>query len=343
MSISEQSKRLLASLAVCFVAILLFDRALGWHGTRHFLPEQKMGAALAAGDRCVMLLGDSRMVAGVDVPTLTESLRERGPERCIAGLAIGGTDIRAMYMMARTYLEAGRLPAVAVLGKVEDSLVDPDTTGHAMMEGNNSLHLVWSRPGDVFAEAPGFPFASPRAFDDGLSFLVARSSALGRYHSSASLAVQHIQARLVGRGIVPTDQSFGAKADMERLSEEWRTRAIVKLESLAAAAQPEGLHLWATALMDLLQEYGVKIVVLELPMPSGYRDVVSAQRASAEYRNWFKAALDRRGGDLIDLSRPRWLSDAGFTDALHLNVASAIRLTHDLALGLEPIVKAVRQ
>ena len=100
---------------------------------------------------------------------LHQALIPRGADRCIADLAIGATDVSGAFVAARRYLSAGAA-VIAVLGKVEDSLMDPDrdATGPRMMVGNNALHLVWTTPGDVFAEIDGFPFASIAAFDDGL-------------------------------------------------------------------------------------------------------------------------------------------------------------------------------
>ena len=316
-------------LAAGAAAIILgaADRVLGSFGARHFLPEQKMQAALQAGDGCILVLGDSRMVAGLDERAAHEALRRRGADRCIADLAIGATDVSGAFLAARTYLAAGRVPSLVVVGKVEDSLLDPDITGPKAMVGNNALHLVWSTPGDVFAEVPGFPFASIAAFDEGLRFLASRATALGRYQSLVSVRVQRLQDALTGTGR-GSENRFGALGDMARLEQEFRSHAAARLAD--AVARPGARSRWLDALLDAVEARRTRVVVVELPMPEAYRRQVSDRPEAAAYRQLFAAALSARGHGFVDLSRATWAEDVMFADALHLGPAGAARLSRDL-------------
>src|SRR5436190_22382431 len=100
-------RRLLFSVATAAVGLVAADRLLGWYGQRHFLPEQQMQAALSGGDGCILILGDSRMAAGLNQPVLHQALSQRGADRCIADLAIGATDVSGAFVAARHYLAAG--------------------------------------------------------------------------------------------------------------------------------------------------------------------------------------------------------------------------------------------
>ena len=214
---------LLISIATAVAALVAVNLVLGWYGPRHFVPEQQMQAALSAGDGCILILGDSRMAAGLDQGALHQALIQRRADRCVADLSIGATNVSGAFLAARRYLSIGRKPALAVVGKVEDSLLDPDrdATGPRMMVGNNAIHLTWTTPRDVFAEIDGFPFASVAAFDDGLRFLIARSTALGRYQSSVTLRAQRLQHALTGadRG---SENRFGKFSDMAALERDLR-------------------------------------------------------------------------------------------------------------------------
>jgi hypothetical protein len=286
-----------------------------------------MQTALSRGDGCILILGDSRMAAGLDQPALHQALSQRGADHCIADLAIGAVDVSGAFLAARRYLALGRKPVLAVVGKVEDSLIDPDVSGPSMMVGNNALHLVWTTPGDVFAEVEGFPFASVAAFDDGMRFLIARGTALGRYQSLVSLRVQRLQDALTGanRG---SENRFGQFRDMAALERNLRERAEARLA--VARDRPADRSSWFDRLVDMLRSTGTRIVVVELPMPSSYRRSISDGAPAVDYRRTFAAGLIARGASYVDLARETWVDDGMFADALHLNATGAARLSRDI-------------
>jgi hypothetical protein len=315
------------ALGTALVALVAADRLLGRYGSKHFLPEQQMRAAIAGGDGCVLFLGDSRMVSALDKEAFQAALREHSADRCVTDLAIGATDVSGAFIAARTYLASGRTPAITVVGKVEDSLLDPDATRPHALVGNNALHLVWSTPGDVFAQVPGFPFASVAAFDDGLRFLLARALSLGRYQSLVSFRVQRWQDGLTG-SVLPADNRFGLAGDMAALEHDLRARAKARLA--LAVKHPGARSLWFDPLLDLLETHGSRVVVVELPMPRSYREGVSQSPEALLYRQSFSTALSARGHAYVDLSHPPWLDDSAFMDALHLGRQAAAQLSRDL-------------
>jgi hypothetical protein len=322
-------RKLIVPVVTTVAALVAGDRLLGWYGHRHFVPEQQLQTALAAGDGCILILGDSRMAAGLDEATLHQALSRRGADRCIANLAIGATDVSGAFLAARRYLSGGRHPGVAVLAKVDDSLLDPDPdhTGPRMMFGNNALHLVWTTPGDVFAEVNGFPFASVAAFDDGFRFLISRATALGRYQSLVSVRVQRMQDRLTGadRG---SQNRFGQFADMAALERDLRERAEARLT--AATKDPGARTAWFDRLVHLLRSQGARIVVVEMPMPAAYRRRISESAPAVDYCRSFTASLAARGATYIDLGHAPWVDDTLFGDPLHLNAAGAVHFSRDL-------------
>jgi|tagenome__1003787_1003787.scaffolds.fasta_scaffold20945278_3 hypothetical protein len=317
---------MLTALALIGVAdAVLADRIEG-----HFLPEQKMVAAVGAGAGCIVLLGDSRLEAAYSPSALHDALRHGAADRCISDLSIGGTDVRAVYIAAREYLSRGGAPRLVVVGEVADSLLDPDSRlDPQQMAGNNAIHLVWSRRSDVFFDAPRFPLASIDAFDAGFRFLIGRATAIGRYQSLFWVRVQGAQDRLVG-GRPATLNRFGRIADMGRLAEELQAKATSRLERQITA--PSGLRLgtWFVRLVQLLRDHGIPFAIAELPMRSSYRRAVTETPHALAYRRWLAEQISLLGGASINLAKPTWIDDSLFMDALHLNERGAQKLSADL-------------
>jgi hypothetical protein len=326
----------LTALALLGVTDALVGHRIG----RHFLPEQKMEAAVAAGPGCILLLGDSRMDAAYSSSALHNALRQRASDRCVGDLSIGGTDVRGAYLAAREYLARGGSPQLVVVGEVADSLLDPDSRlDPQQMAGNNAIHLVWSRSSDIFFEAPGFPLASIDAFDAGFRFLIARATAIGRYQSLFWVRVQGIQDRLVG-GRPATLNRFGRIADMDRLEEDLRTSATARLERQMTAPSGPQLGTWFMRLVRLLRDRGVPFAIAELPMRSSYRRAVTETAEALAYRRWVGARIAPLGGTSINLAEPSWIDDSLFADALHLNERGAQKLSADLGDQLAALLGA---
>jgi hypothetical protein len=321
---------LLVPLLIALALVAAADLLIASRAPRHFLPEQKMAAAVAAGPDCLLLLGDSRMDAAYSPAALHEALRRRASDRCVADLSIGATDISGIYLSAREYLSRGGRPQLVVIGKVADSLLDPSPTPDPQqMVGNNAIQLIWSRPSDVFVEYPGFPVASVGAFDSGFRFLIARATAIGRYQSLFWVRVQRAQDLLVGAP-AQTHNRFGAVADMGQLEGDLRGKALGTMARSAALPAQLGLGRWFTRLVALLADARIPFVLVELPMPSAYRRAVSETPEALAYQRWLLGQIGAFNGTLIDLGQPPWIDDAYFADPLHLNQAGAQKLSSDL-------------
>ena len=293
-----------------------------------------MDAAVAAGAGCILLLGDSRMDAAYSPSALHDALRQGAADRCVSDLSIGGTDVRGAYLAAREYLSRGGSPKLVVVGAVADSLLDPDSRlDPQQMAGNNAIHFVWSRPSDVFFEAPGFPLASIDAFDAGFRFLVGRATALGRYQSLFWVRVQGAQDRLAGDD-PSTLNRFGRIADMDRLEEDLRARAVGRLERLMTRPSGPELGTWFRRLVQLLLDRGVPFAIAELPMRSSYRRAVTETPQALAYQRWLGQRISLLGGTSINLAEPAWIDDSLFADSLHLNERGAQKLSADLGFQL---------
>jgi hypothetical protein len=329
--------RLLVTSALTFVALLAAGaETLGWYSSRHHLPQQQMNDARGAGDGCFLFLGDSRMVAALDANAFHRELRRIGHDRCHVQLAIGATDVGGMYLAAREYLSSGRVPLAAVIGKVGDSLLGSVPVRPEDMIGNNAIHLIWSRPGDVFDEVPGFPGDSIATFDAGLRFLAARATPLGRYQSLVSIRTQRLGAFITGNRSAPQNR-FGALGDMASLEDTLRARGRVDLDRVAHGSDDDRYGRWFGRLVELLRQHGVAPVVVELPMRQAYRVAVTTTPQAAAYQGWLADQLARGGGALFDLSAAPWVKDDLFGDELHLSESGAALASMEMAKDLGPL------
>jgi hypothetical protein len=331
--------RTLIVAALTFLAVLIAcDRILGRYGARHFLPQQKMDRAAAAGDGCILILGDSRMDAGFDSSAFHEGLRTTGRDHCVAQLAIGATTAAGHYFTVREYISGGRRPLVAVIGMAGDSLLGPQ---HAVrpdeMVGNQAIHLTWTKASDVFAEVPGFPTTNVATFDAGLRFLMARATSFGRYQSMVSIKTQRLARWLTGQASESVNR-FGALDDMARLEEGLRADASARIAREMASPASERLGQWFPWTATLLEHHGVPIVAVELPMPEAYRKSVAELPQTVAYRTWLAGELHRRGGAWIDLSHETWLEDRLFGDPLHLGAQGATRFSQSLGRHLASLL-----
>jgi hypothetical protein len=321
---------LVISLLTASVLVLVAARGLARYAHRHYLPQQQMDRARAAGDGCLLVLGDSRMVAAFDPDALHRPLQAAGRDGCHAQLALGAIQVSGIYLTAREYLAQGRSPRIAVIGKVGDSLLGPqEALRPEEMVGNNAIHLIWSTPVDVFAEAPGFPLASVDAFDRGFRFLVARATSLGRYQSLVSARIQTLQGALVGAGAQPRNR-FGALGDMSLLEDGLRARAPARLQAAMQNLPDERYGGWFRALADLLRARHIPMLIVELPMRSLYRASVTDTGEAIAYQDSLADDLKRHGDALLDLSRAPWVNDQIFVDELHLGGAGAALVSAEI-------------
>jgi hypothetical protein len=323
-------RTLVTAALVCLLGLGAAGLGLGAYARRHFLPVQHMNEALAAGDGCVLLLGDSRMAAAFDAQAFHRGLVAAGPDRCLAPLAIGATDVAGQLVTAREYLARGRRPAVAFLGIAGDSLLGPETPLRPEeLVGNNVIHFEWTTPPDVVDEVPGFPLGDIATFDAGLRFLADQASPLGRYQSLVAVKTQALTGLLTGRAVAERNR-FGALGDMAALESTLRLRAGARLEAALAGPEPERLGRWFPRTLGLLAERGARVAAVELPMPRLYRDTVTDRPQTIAYHAWLRAELARRGVGALDLAHAPFIDDALFADALHLGPAGAALVSEEL-------------
>jgi hypothetical protein len=326
-------------LATLALALFAIDRVFAWYAPNHYIPEARLRAALAAGDRCVTLVGDSRVVAGYDAAALGQGLSTTGSSGpCSANIAIGALKVSGMAVALREYLSRGGAPRLIVVGNAADTLLAPEQPADpASFIGNEAVQLAWSRPSDVHILYPGFPTTNVLAFDQGFRFSVARSTALGTYLSIAWQKVQVLQDRAAG--LQQKVNTFGALADMDAYGKNLEQAARARLAKIMAGPEAERLDRSFLEIERHARAAGARLIVVELPMPPRFQRAVTGTPEARSFRSWLAGRLSRERGILIDLSEPEWLRPEHFGDVLHLNEQGAAlfsdALGHEIARFLQ--------
>ncbi|MFO0953282.1 MAG: SGNH/GDSL hydrolase family protein [Isosphaeraceae bacterium] len=337
--IHAEQRRDLRGLAIqagVFLAILAAaDVFLGFYAPGHFVPEQKLAAAvvLPGEVRPLVVTGDSRMVAAADFRVLEEGLKQKGVTRPLADLTLGAVDCTGQAVTYRAYRAKAPAPAAVVMGVSGDSLLDPtEPLEPDLLVGNQAVVMVLSRPGDLLVHYPGFPLAD---LDRGLRFGLGRLTAMGVYRSLLWMKVRVIQDRIAGRaGGDNQVNEFGLVGDMANFAATLRARAD---ERLRAARLPDGkgwrFNPWFERFRASLREDRVPLVLVELPMPSSYRENVTRAPGGRALQEWIKQQAEAEGGTYLDLSDgpALGLTDDDFPDRLHMTHRAAELVSTRLA------------
>jgi len=323
-------KTLAAALLVAAVVVAAADQVLAAMGRRHFLPHQKMRAAIGAGERCIVVLGDSRTEVAIDVRALQTELARNRTEVCTADIALGAVDLTGQMVALRQYLTARPRPRAVILGIAGDTLLRPRRPMTlSEVVGNRAVILIWSRAADVFAHYPRFPVDD---LDSGLRFVATRATAFGRYGSLVWMRVQRWQDTLTGRP--PAQGPFGRPEDMDGLRRRLEEDVVAQLEGSSGEWRH---HTWLEDQGAELARRGVPLILVELPMPPRFRGVVAASPGARDYRLWLTKWIAQRGA-YVDLSSLPFADDA-FIDGLHLTPDAARTTTRALARELLTLQK----
>jgi hypothetical protein len=327
--VSPGSRTLLASLLLFATGLGGIDAGLARYAGRHFVPNQLLRKAIAAGDRCVVVIGDSRTAAGVDPVAVATALGDAHAPACVAPLGIGAVGLEGQTLALRRYLSARRAPRLVVLGAgllLPSRPMDPSE-----MVGNVAIDLDWSRASDVESFFPGFPVD---ALDPGLRFSIARTNALQTYASLVWARVQIAQSRLAGETRGPANR-FGLVSDMRALAATFAEDAATRLER---EKDHWSASRWFEAIDALARAEGTTVLVVQVPMATTYRRAVDETPIWRDYAAWLAADLARRGDAYIDLSAS--VDDARFADGVHVDEEGARTFSDALGRAIAPHLAA---
>jgi hypothetical protein len=324
----------LVSLATFVAGVALASLGYGLYARQRYGPERTFSQAIRSGDRCVVGIGDSRMVEGFDRGVLERGLAARGNPRCVASLAIGALKLPGQMVALRRYLDARR-PWAVVLGVSDGTLLPaPERSDPTEMVGNRAVELLWSNADERDLLYPDTSLATQ---DARLRHMLLLGTSLGSYGSLAWITVQSLQDRVAGTDDVATNR-FGRVSDMMALESGFRAGALANLARWDGRFE---LSPWFERASELTADRGVPLIVVSVPMRSRYRRALSQSPPGQRYRAWLTNELAKRRGVIhVDLSAAA--DDTAFMDGVHLSPTGAAAFSDRLAEALAALDAGAR-
>lgn len=295
---------------------------LKWYTPSHHVGMRKMAAAEAApqGRPLVVVTGDSRSVAAFDYPTLKAGLERRGYHFELADIALESTNPTWQCIALEQYL-ANRPDVEAVVIGVNSSrlLNNPHEPDPSSWSGSLLTNFLWARPVHFRRLYPGFPRDQ---LDAGLRYQLRRLTYLGSYCSLLQIRWTQARDRLFGIEDTREANRFGAIEDLKDATQVSAAQGQRALET-ARTRDTWRINPLFLGLLDDLQTRGITLVVVELPMHSGFRNLTSHSPSGLAYRAWLARELASRGAAYLDFSAPSWATDDHFPDFSHITPESA--------------------
>jgi hypothetical protein len=298
----------LAAFALLLAAL---DRGYRSYAQHHFIAPLKFQAALRAGQSCLVFSGGSDMQSALDLATV-EALWGKGTRPCMADLTIGGTFPDVRFMAFRRYLAEGRRPSAIVIGFKGHEIVDRLELKPGYYLGSNAFAYEWGKFSDLTEYYPRPSFA---ALDNGLRFLLFRTTAIGAHRQALWQKLERFERHV---GILPPldENAFGNAQAFAELAAEQRAQALAARRHDAA---PYELELWPALLVDLAKRAGVNAIsFVRLPTVAASERAYFPDPAVEDRFDRFVEELARaHGGQFINLSHEPWVNDSLLIDGLH--------------------------
>ena len=300
-----------AQLLVAAAAIFAAELGLR-HLSRNSVPRQVLREAAGSGATHVFF-GNSLVAAGID-PKAFEAARPGSRAR---NLGLGSSSPVEHYLIFRAARPAPG--TTAFYGFFDTQVTDPPAAvgGGAELSGNQAMSYFTEPRLAAGYYYPGDPVRAWQMAAAGrAAFLTERFTVWAK--------VERLRRRLGAIGL-PAEQGtrFGRVEDFAALAEASPEAFAERCRAASALAAP---------LRDLLADAraaGVRVVVVEMPMPAAHRARFHASPEWRAYRASVAELVRGAGADVVSASD--WITDDHFADALHLAPSGAVELSRRLA------------
>jgi hypothetical protein len=316
------------SRTVLTTTLLLFMLAMGVVNVgihlmaRHSPAHLKVSQLEASSGVACIGVGNSLMDSGFRAGDFAREAARRGHECPSINAALGATYPVEHLMLLLHTLHHGANPRVVIYGFYGFQLTDTPQLRVADLMGNRSIGLYLDR--DTAREFYVWPLSSRLAFEvlGELPMFVERGNAYRRVELLRR-SIHHWGQDTTNPEPAVLDAFTALEADSEAAFIE---RCLRETKSQASLSQP---------ILRMLKEarlHGSRIPFILMPMPSRHRERFYHHPEWAAYIGHVTRLLAHEGAELVDASR--WMDDASFVDALHMNpngaAAFSVRLAQEL-------------
>jgi hypothetical protein len=325
-------KRLFIPLGI-LVFILLAYNVLIYHTAkstyRHHLLTSLSEIQL---DTDLLFLGNSLVEAGCDPAAFRAGwpVAQSAPKP--VNIALGATSPVEHYLILKHALERPIHPKFLIYGFFDDQLNAPVRGDWADLVGNRAFSCY-------------FPDEAAALYAPGSSIKKWQLRIIGHIPMLAERSSFWGKVELLRRGIedigMPKQQTtrYGRVKDFAAL--EAADLPSFNQRCDAIISQRAGFSPAVRQIVELAQEHGITLVLLEMPMPSRHRNIFYSSPAWIQMRAYLQALA--RQNHAVYVCASDWINDdQAFEDATHLNEQGAKQFSAKLAETLSQASYAER-
>jgi hypothetical protein len=314
-------KRLFVPLGILLLILICYNLLI--HHTakstyRHHLLTSLSEIPL---DTDFLFLGNSLVEAGCDPSAFREGwpVVQSAPKP--VNIALGATSPVEHYLILKHALDRPIHPRFLIYGFFDDQLNAPSRGDWADLVGNRAFSYYF--PDEAAAlYAPGSSFKKWELRSIGhIPMLAERSSFWGKVEllrrGIEDIGMPKQQTTRYGRA-----KDFAALEAADLPSFNQRCDAILSKRAGFAPA--------IRKILELTEQRGIKLVFLEMPMPSRHRDIFYSSAKWSELRAYLRTLATQNHA--VYISASNWIKDdQAFEDATHLNEQGAKQFSTKLA------------
>jgi hypothetical protein len=272
-------------------------------------------------DTDFLFLGNSLVEAGCDPTAFRESwpVAQRAPKP--VNIALGATSPVEHYLILKRALERPIHPKYLVYGFFDDQLNAPVRGDWADLVGNRAFSYY-------------FPDDAAALYSPDSSFKKWQLRIIGRIPMLAERSSFWGKVELLRRDIedigMPKQQTtrYGRVKDFAAL--EATDLPSFDRRCAAILSQRAGFSAAIRKMIELAQQHGIKLILLEMPMPSRHRDIFYSSPSWGQMRAYLQTVA--RENHAVYISASDWVKDdRAFEDATHLNEEGAKQFSVKLA------------
>ena len=283
--------------------------------SRNSLPRQLLRRCALAERATDLFLGNSTMASGLDARAF-----EAGQPDCHAlNAALGSTGpVEHCLVYSKQDRHAG---AVLYYGFLDTQLTDPAQGDWASLVGNRAMAYYVDL-------GLAIQFYAPDDAIKALGLRLVSQIPLLRERYAIWANVEKLR-RVLGELGMPAKETnrFGRAEDFTLLEPDSENEFANSCGRLAKEKAP--LSASVEFIFRRAAKQGVRIYVIEMPMPTSHRKRFYSTPEWARYQEQLKELCDKAGA--VYVPADSWVADDGFADALHLNPKGAQVFSRRLA------------
>lgn len=307
-------RRFFAALAVALVLLGVYNVAILYSSRSSQRQRARAAVEHIPATAETFFLGNSLVEAGCDLDAFTAAaVRQGAPRQSAVNLALGATTPVEHVLILKRALQGPARPKYLIYGFFDDQLNVPVNGDWSLLVGNRALSYYYPEAAAELYAPGSLPKRWELEFTSRVPMLAERSS----LWTKVELLRRQIQD--VGMPKHATNR-FGRVSDFAALGpasiDSFNRRCGAIVQNRAAFSPP------VQQIFQLARDAGIKVILVEMPLPSAHRSTFYASPVWAKMRAHLQELAANAGATYVSASD--WVrDDRNFEDSAHLNEAGA--------------------